>query len=341
MTERRPPMTEAELKRELEAMSERADTHEPTLWKAALDETKTNTQTGTRHPGGRRLRLPGTPRLQRAAVGIAALLAIAVSFSLLLDDGRDRTIEIGSAGDSVSSATPDGNLAPFRIASTPEETGRQLEALLGRKAVQGFLSLDSAESLPQDRAAFGSGGARPRSLSRTLEGPGDQSEAGRGGGSRRSRIPGAAAAGGRVPDPTPELAESAAADIADTADRNDTSLGTAEPAPAAPKSPPPTPVLRLLEKRGDLGLIADDVDNAAEAIERLIEPSAGEFVLASKIEGEDNRRRAGVSLTIAASRFDRVVEDLGSIAEVVTRELTARDLSLEAESLDAQIASAL
>ncbi|MEL6796515.1 MAG: DUF4349 domain-containing protein [Planctomycetota bacterium] len=301
MSDTPDPITERDIERELRAMTEpNAETTE--LWRAALRASRRDQHRGTR-------RIPSRRRLLATSGLAAAVIAVGMGITAIVS----------------------------QFATTDRSTGRAVAAsgiasdmLALAESLDGMLEMDIAPPVPaataqvESLAQFGSGGDGRR-LSFASQEPGERIRT-------ESTPPRDAPQGmlaparivdrqGRTGDQAADLESNAAADMA----------AVAETEVRAAVGPP------MLECSADLSVRVDDVDAAAVQASTLVDPALGEYVVLSRIAGTGNSRRAAISLRVSSSRFDRVVDELTALGDVVEIESTTTDLSAEAEALRGEL----
>lgn len=300
MNERRSEkMTEADLRRELEAMSDPVDAPAE-LWRAALAQVRAEPL--------RTRRFPGRRRVWRTSAVALATLAIGVILTTVLIESTS-TVGIGRA--PGASAT-EGDLRAL---------GDQLDAMLGVE--QGTESrLAGADIVVGAAAASAPWEAMLRSqVSRE----------------RLERTAGrslAATASDELSDDSSSagLADAAALTYAPAAERAPTEAMV----PLAAGQPPARPA-PALERSADIELRVAAVDEAIVRAESLVNPNAGEFVRLARIEGEGDRRRGAVTLRVSSDRFAAVLDAVRELGRSARFEATTTDLSALIERQEAEL----
>ncbi|MEL6499037.1 MAG: DUF4349 domain-containing protein [Planctomycetota bacterium] len=296
------PVTTSDIERELRAMTEpNSETTE--LWRGALRASRRDQQRGTRRiPGGRRLLV--TSSLAAAIIAVGMSITAIVSQFAITDRATGRAVAASGVerGEVLALADSlDGMLHMDIVSPAPAATA-PAESLAG---------FGSAGDMQRLRLASDEREERIRAESTPLRDSAQITPA-------PARVAGRA---GRAGDEAADLESNAAADVAAVAET----------------AVPPSVGSPMLERSADLSVRVDEVDAAAAQASTLVDPALGEYIVLSRITGTGNSRRAAVSLRVSSSRFDRVVDELTALGDVVEIESTTTDLSAEAEALRGEL----
>ncbi|MEL7482728.1 MAG: DUF4349 domain-containing protein [Planctomycetota bacterium] len=303
MSDTPDPITDRTIEHELRAMTE-PSTEPSELWRDALKQTRSAPARGTR-------RIPGRRRLLARTGLAAAILAVGIGLTVLVNE-----LAIGDRA-AARAIVQLGSDYGDRLALAD-----QLNTMLTSEGSDiGRASVITAD----ERLGLGAGGSRTLDRSRPLALASDEREK-------------------RIRSETTILRDQALSSTAPTPTAARTGQGSDGDAPTeadamedvaaiAQMAPPVRTVEPMLERAADLRLSAEDVDEAATQAALLLDSALGEYVVLSRITGNNKARRAALSLHIASDRFDRVVESLTGLGTIVEIESTTTDLSAEAEAV--------
>lgn len=94
---------------------------------------------------------------------------------------------------------------------------------------------------------------------------------------------------------------------------------------------------RHVIRRATLELAVPDAREAFAKVQHLIRPDLGEFIEGSTLTGQANDTRAQLTLRVAASRMDEVLNALRPLGKVDSENATGDDVSAQVVDLDARL----